>query len=280
MITPQDYLNRLLLERLDVFEVRRHRFTAGWQEAPVWINSSRLIFLVSGRLPYCVNDQTVELSPGDGLLVPVNAQRSWSVPSDGDSELMWFRYGFESQSEPELGSGVYGTGIDEVLAWSCLQRLMDLIRDPTPATRLQAEGEAKAMLARFLVRAHALVGESADEAKARKGDVAVNRAVVFINKHYAEPDVIDRVHQSVDLSEAYFRKLFKRQMGVSPQAYLTRRRMQAARYELYRSMRPIKQIADAVGYSDPLYFSRIYAKYWGHPPSADHHRRWGQHTGG
>lgn len=275
MLTPQDYLNRLLLERLEIFEVRRHRFTAGWQEPSVWINSSRLIFLVFGRLPYCVNDQTVELSPGDGLLVPVNAQRSWWVPSDCDSELMWFRYGFESQSEPELGAGIYRTGVDEALEGACLQRMTELIRDPTPATRLEVEGEAKAVLSRFLVQAHALVGESAHDMKTRKGDVAVNHAVVFINERYAEKDVIDRVYRAVDLSEAYFRMLFKRQMGVSPRAYLTRRRMQVARYELHRSRRPIKQIATQVGYDDPLYFSRIYVKYWGHPPSADYHRRWG-----
>ncbi len=274
MRTPLDYLSGLLRERLDIFEVRRHRFTAGWQEAPVWINSSRLIFLIDGRLPYHVNNQTVELSPGDGLLVPINAQRSWSVPPNGDSELMWFRYGFESQSEPELETA-YAAGIDVALEWPCLQRLIALTRDPTPATRLEAEGEVKAVLARFLVRAQSLGDPATADARPRKGDVAVNHAVLFINEHYAEPDVIDRVHERADLSVAYFRKLFKRQMGVSPQAYLTRRRMQVARYELHRSRRPIKQIAAEVGYDDPLYFSRIYVKYWGHPPSADHHRRWG-----
>ncbi|MEM6459155.1 MAG: helix-turn-helix transcriptional regulator, partial [Planctomycetota bacterium] len=81
------------------------------------------------------------------------------------------------------------------------------------------------------------------------------------------------------LSTAHFRKLFKRQMGCPPRDYLTRRRMQVARYALYHRDEQVKQVAARVGYDDPLYFSRVYTAFWGHPPTADRHRSWDRSGG-
>jgi AraC-like DNA-binding protein len=72
-------------------------------------------------------------------------------------------------------------------------------------------------------------------------------------------------------SPEYLRKLFKKETGLSPLKYLTKIRLENAKRLL--NLRPndqnrlkIKEISEMCGFPDPLYFSRIFKKYYGHSP--------------
>ncbi len=61
----------------------------------------------------------------------------------------------------------------------------------------------------------------------------------------------------------YFRKLFKKEMGVSPLKYLTQIRISHAKRLLrlkQRSDMSIQEIAWLSGFQDSLYFSRVFKK--------------------
>ena len=79
--------------------------------------------------------------------------------------------------------------------------------------------------------------------------------------------------KKLPLNYDYVRKLFKKETGVTPHEYLTDCRMQLAR-ELISSgignrysNYSVGQIAEACGFSEPLYFSRVFKKYYGFSPS-------------
>ena len=84
MSHPIDYARQILLQRLTILEARRHRFVAGWHEATAWINSSRLIFLMDGRLRYTLQNQVIEMTPGAALLV-----RSTASPITRKASQTW-----------------------------------------------------------------------------------------------------------------------------------------------------------------------------------------------
>ncbi len=272
--SPLTYLREILIQRLDVLEARRHRFVAGWHEAPAWINSSRLIFVEDGHLDYTLSGQTLSLRAGAAVLVPVDAERSWNVPTQSHCDLAWFRYACPDGDEPTLPGGLHCEDAGVHTARRRVRTLINLLGDPTPARQLVAEAEAKLLLAHFLHKATPIAAEDDPGPLESRGDLAVNRAVLWLNQHYADRDALVGMQDRLDISVAHFRRLFKQQMGCSPRDYLTRRRMQVARYELYHRDDQVKQVADRVGYDDPLYFSRIYAAFWGHPPTLDQHRRW------
>ncbi len=79
--------------------------------------------------------------------------------------------------------------------------------------------------------------------------------------------------KKLPLNYDYVRKLFKKETGETPHAYLLRRRMELAanllsgafanKYSNYS----VSQVAEACGFSDPLYFSRVFKKYFGMSPS-------------
>ena len=79
--------------------------------------------------------------------------------------------------------------------------------------------------------------------------------------------------KKMPLNYDYIRKLFKKETGVTPSEYLLKERMALAQKLLSSgisnrfSRYSISQIAEACGFSEPLYFSRVFKQYFGVSPS-------------
>lgn len=79
--------------------------------------------------------------------------------------------------------------------------------------------------------------------------------------------------KKLPLSYDYVRKLFKKEMGITPHEYLLNCRMQLARELIASGISnrysnySVGQIAEACGFLEPLYFSRVFKKYYGFSPS-------------
>jgi AraC-like DNA-binding protein len=69
-------------------------------------------------------------------------------------------------------------------------------------------------------------------------------------------------------SDDHFRICFKKLLGVTPAQYLTQLRLSYADslIENYSERVPVNEVACLSGFSDPLYFSRLYKKVKGIPP--------------
>lgn len=77
---------------------------------------------------------------------------------------------------------------------------------------------------------------------------------------------LDELAASVNLSKYHFTKKFKSWSGQSPIQYFINMKIQRACYLLDSSAKSVKQVAAAVGYDDPYYFSRLFKKVIGHSP--------------
>lgn len=84
----------------------------------------------------------------------------------------------------------------------------------------------------------------------------------------------DTAISKIPLNGDYVRKIFKKQTGVTPHEYLIRTRLERAENILscgvsnkYSEL-TVSQIAEACGFAEPLYFSRVFKKYYGVAPSA------------
>ncbi len=93
------------------------------------------------------------------------------------------------------------------------------------------------------------------------------KAVDFINEHYVDPLQLSDTAEAAQISSAYLSRLFAEHLHTSFVDYLTELRVTRAA-ELIRETRlSIKEIAFAVGYQDPNYFSKIFRKATGLPPT-------------
>ncbi|MDY5440947.1 MAG: AraC family transcriptional regulator [Candidatus Enteromonas sp.] len=67
---------------------------------------------------------------------------------------------------------------------------------------------------------------------------------------------------------AYFSRLLKKEVGMSPSEILARTRLEKSAVLLCHDTLTISQIASACGFGNPYYFSREFKRFYGVPPSS------------
>jgi len=82
----------------------------------------------------------------------------------------------------------------------------------------------------------------------------------YIHAHLRRKILLADLARAAGLHPTYFSDQFKKIVGVRPLDYLMRRRIERAQYLLLTSRASVKEIADAVGISDPAYFCRVFTR--------------------
>ena len=95
----------------------------------------------------------------------------------------------------------------------------------------------------------------------------LTQALSYIESHYSENTIsMNGVAKEFNISPSYFSAVFSQEVGQTFVEYLTQKRMDAARRLLLQSDMRSSDIAAAVGYKDPHYFSYIFKKTQGCTP--------------
>jgi YesN/AraC family two-component response regulator len=94
----------------------------------------------------------------------------------------------------------------------------------------------------------------------------VRRGIDYITRFYREPLQLKRIADRVELSLFHFARLFRKEMGVTPNDYLNRYRIEQAKRLLLHSNKPVAQIGTMVGLNDPTYFARMFRRHTGKTP--------------
>ena len=96
------------------------------------------------------------------------------------------------------------------------------------------------------------------------------RSLIFMN--YSKTDFeLDEIIRAMPFHYDYLRKLFKKEVGVTPLEYMTNLRMKKAEMMLstmWGRDYSMAEIAKLCGYEDALYFSRVFKKHFGCAPTA------------
>ena len=89
----------------------------------------------------------------------------------------------------------------------------------------------------------------------------------YIENHMADPIDFQKEAEKQHISSSYYRMIFKKITGLSPLEYLSRVRILKALELLQSTYLSVGEVADAVGIHDANYFSRLFKKLVGCPPS-------------
>lgn len=88
----------------------------------------------------------------------------------------------------------------------------------------------------------------------------------YFDNNYMKNISLDDMSKNMYISSVYISKVFKEKTGESPINYLINLRLEKAKDLLISTESPVKTIAQAVGYSDAYYFSKLFKKYYGNSP--------------
>ena len=106
-----------------------------------------------------------------------------------------------------------------------------------------------------------------EELRTRENRQPVRAAKKFIDDHFQEQITLDDAAQIAHLSPAYLSMVFKKESGIGFNDYLITCRIDAAKNILRTTGDTIVAVSRKVGYSDPKYFSKLFAKTVGLKPS-------------
>lgn len=87
---------------------------------------------------------------------------------------------------------------------------------------------------------------------------ALMKSVEYIHKNYDKNLSVSMLAKTEHISVSHYRAIFKDRLGVSPIEYITNLRLNVACHYLSNTTYSIAEISQKTGYSDPLYFSRIF----------------------
>src|SRR5690606_14096350 len=104
----------------------------------------------------------------------------------------------------------------------------------------------------------------------RKNDLKSNlvqASIEFMREHIDNSLKVSDISQHFNYSPSHYSSIFKNETGYSPTHYFNHLKIQKACQFLSFSSLSIKEISFSLGFSDPLYFSRLFKKTMNVSPS-------------
>jgi AraC family transcriptional regulator len=137
----------------------------------------------------------------------------------------------------------------------------------------QTQEAARSSIARAASILRAGIGHPAPPGSPRGGIAALlpwqsRRVLDYIEEHLGTPIRVSDLSVLLNRTEAHFSRVFKRTFGVSPHAYVLRRRIERASRLMIESSTPLSEIALKCGFNDQAHFSKRFRQHTGATPAA------------
>jgi len=130
------------------------------------------------------------------------------------------------------------------------------------AARFAADAAARLLLAQSMSP-----GETPPPPEEIENLMLFRRVLGHIEEHLSEPLTLPRLAKVAHLHPTYFSNLFSRRLGFSPIQYCLHRRIERAKELLWGRDARLDEIAQQVGFRDVYYFSKMFKRHTGMPPS-------------
>jgi len=137
-----------------------------------------------------------------------------------------------------------------------------------PSGPLYAQGLTLALLGLLTERHGVQPGGGAGRTASRLTPAHRERIRAHIAAHLSMPLTVDALAEQVGLSPHHFARAFKATFGVSPHAYVTERRLDAAMRQLRAASEDsIAEVASGVGFSSQSHFTEVFRRRIGTTPA-------------
>ena len=199
------------------------------------------------------------LFPGIRHAYHPSPETGWTerwVTFNGDLANQWCMRDVLSVALPVLRVGVH----DEII--EAFDRLLEVARTSPPFANQIQSGISMEILALILKFHQHRVSRS------RLPAPVIESALAYIGQHWAREIEFESLARKLGVGYRQFRRLFQEATGLAPHQYLLNLRLNHAKRLL--STLPVAEVAERVGFNDPLYFSRLFKKKVGVAPTRWH----------
>ena len=236
-----------------------NEISSGLFQKDLLAETYKLIYVYKGRCKVVIDGICFEASSGDSVLIypcldfkiipGKDLKYTWLVFSGFESAAILGRVAF-SKKNPVLGK----MDIDG------FEDLFDMPQNLEKAYSHYRLGGCFLLLLSYYIEKF--------PSKTREYEGYVYRACTYIDENFSTPGFgVKNVTEALKIDRSYLYRLFMDEIGVSVIDYIIRRRISKAEILLANSGLSIKDVAYSVGFSDQMYFSRMFKRINGRTPT-------------
>ncbi len=258
-------LAHLLSEmRFIVLNASLWRCEAPWAVPARRISDNLVVFVIDGELDFSVADATEVLGPGFCAIVPENEWHSYRFHGACERGSIFVLHALPLLPGPANPFRGFVSPFQKLRHPGAV--LASLTRGV--ALRNYSETAAFSYVAEIL---RGIFLDAAEEGSyVHEGPLSrssrLKNAYAFINENLANDIGVGDIARSVGLKEVQFRRLFRKEAGLGPSAYLHRLRLLSAARALMRYDYGLETVASMSGFHSTSYFCSSFLRFFKRTP--------------
>jgi AraC family transcriptional regulator, arabinose operon regulatory protein len=235
-------------------------------ERPHGINQHIIIYCVEGRGWVSINKQKMDISPSHFIVLPANTPHKYGAMEADPWTIYWVH--FRGDIATYVMNLITNNGQDHLPYLSYNENRIKLFEEI--CFHFEQGYSADTLRYVNMIFYHFLSSLLYEEKYNQAGKAPTKDVITLTIEHMKE-----KLNTNLSLSElagsalmsvTHFCSLFKVQTGFSPIEYFNHLKVQQACQALAFTSKPIKEIADELGFSDQYYFSRMFSRLMGMSP--------------
>ena len=251
----------------------KETFPIGYRFVGEVHNFWELVFVIDGDVGICAGKKIMTLHAGEAILhKPMEFHRIWS---EGKSAPTVIIISFDVGKMPRISNRLFDFNEDDKKE---LEEVLENIRSSFICGMYrikdtEAEKEVYAELAVrkleiFLLKMISMRGKTSviDNENASKSAQTFSEIVVFLENNLHRKLDVDDIAAGCEISRSNLKKIFAKYSGIGIMAYFNTMKVREAKLLLDSGM-SVHECAVSLGFTDQYYFSTVFKRITGTPPS-------------
>ena len=219
-----------------------------------------IVYIKEGKGTLLSTKQNIRLIPGNILVMFPNEKIHYVVDEDQAWSISWVGvfgsqiHEFFDKMEISPEMPVF-TPENKSLVEDILEKIYNLSFSDLKSDKIKAIG--------FLYEFFSSVMSEKD---IKNGRNYVDDAINIIKYNYDKNISVETIAEKIFVNPSYLSRLFKAEKKISIKEYILQKKIERAKMLLERENVSVKLVANSVGFTDSLYFSRIFKKKTGFSP--------------
>ena len=265
-VNPKDNI------KLELVQMGFHKTTPLFRCKPLVRDYFLIHFVVAGQGEIRSENKTYKGRHGECFIIPPNEMTEYS--SDKDEPWAYYYLGFTGPDAARVVGRAGFLDYSPVLKVKHMDEIVETFGLLENAYPLAEDDSGMLICESIMYRVlHYLIKDGMEATPQVHREMAptrrdyVNRGIFAIENSQGLVHSVAEIATALAVNKTYFGKIFKEETGMSVKGFIIKYRIGLAATKLRTSKKSIKEIAYAVGFEDPLYFSRVFKQHFGHSPS-------------
>ncbi len=225
----------------------------GWERN---LPNASFYYIADGSLKFTLKDKEFFANTNDVVFLKSSDIASISNESDKYSSLYYIAFNYDEEYDLKILRLVKNT--------SCRKTFKDIV-DSNLSKAPYSELKISALLLKLV---YTLAVDSLNSNSDYLSTSRIQKAAEYININYYREISVETLCRLTDYSPAHLRRLFVKNLGMSPQNYLLEKRIEMAKEMLLDiPEKTVEEIADLLGICSASYFCKLFKTKTGMSPT-------------